>query len=300
MPNDDASWGPPWTVLKTLQWTTAYFKQYRIEQARAAAEILLSHTLQCQRIDLYLRHDQPLQARELSQLRQGIKRRLNREPVAYIIGEKEFWSLPFKVSPTVLIPRPETECLVEIALDLLPASGTGRGANILELGTGSGIISVALAHERPQCHFWATDLTFRVVALARENARRHLRGAAIHFWVGSWFDSLDGSAQPFDLVVSNPPYVRSSEIDGLEPEVRVFEPRLALDGGPDGLASIAHLVRLAPRYLRPGGTMLLEIGFDQADEVRAIGRDCNAFERIEFYKDYAGHVRVALLCKRGL
>lgn len=298
MPNDDASWGPPWTVLKTLQWTTAYFKRYNIEHSRAGAEILLSHTLQCRRIDLYLRHDQPLHTIELSRLRQAIKRRLKREPVAYIVGEKEFWSLPFKVTPSVLIPRPETECLVERALGLLPEVGAEHSSDVLELGTGSGIISVALAHERPHCRYWATDLSFQAVALARENARRNLPGEAIHFWVGNWFDGLEDSAQRFDMVVSNPPYIRSAELDGLAPEISDFEPRLALDGGPDGLTSIAILIHNAPRFLRPGGMLLLELGFEQSEGVQAIGQSCDTYDRIEFFKDYSGHARVALLRKK--
>ena len=176
MPSNNASSDPKWTIIKTLEWTADYFRHRGIAQSRAVAEILLAHILCCQRIDLYMRHDQPLNEEELARYKQAIRRRTKFEPEAYIVGQKEFWSLPLQVSPDVLIPRPETECLVESVLEKLPADDI---VNALELGVGSGAISIALAHERPQWCFWASDISHHAIGIARANAMRLLPTTAI-------------------------------------------------------------------------------------------------------------------------
>ena len=293
MPNDDQSAAPPWTILKTLQWTAGYFRKHRIENPRSEAEILLAHTLDCQRIDLYLHHDKPLQTQELSRFKNLIRRRTLREPVAYIIGTKEFWSLVFEVTPDVLIPRPETEGLIEAALTHCPENTAVR---VLELGTGSGIISVVLAHERSLWKFWATDLSSNAIEIARKNAHRHAVDDRIAFVVGHWFDAIADTAR-FDLIVSNPPYVVSDEISSLEPDVYQYEPTLALDGGTDGLTDIALIIQSAGRYLKPGGNLFLEIGYDQGTVVNELGQACRDYDQVVIEKDYSGHDRLVRMRK---
>jgi release factor glutamine methyltransferase len=295
MSNDDQTPTPPWTILKTLQWTADYFKRHGIENSRPTAEVLLTHCLQCERIDLYLRYDQPLQADELARFKKLIQRRGQREPDAYITGQKEFWSLSFRVTPAVLIPRPETECLVEAALDRYPVNDT---IEVLELGTGSGAISIALARERTKWHIRASDISADALDVARQNARRLLEADRIEFFRGSWFEPFTGQTGDFDLIISNPPYVRAGVLAGLEPEVRLFEPAGALDGGEDGLACLRHIIQAAPEYLRPSGWLMLEMGYDQGEAVRALGRRCGAYQLVEVAKDYSGLDRIALFQRK--
>ena len=291
MSNDDGLSASSWTVLKTLQWTTGYFKRHGIDPGRPTAELLLAHTLECERIDLYLRHDQPLDADELARFKALIQRRLQHEPDAYIVGSKEFWSLSFQVNPEVLIPRPETECLVEAALGQWPS---GQAIDALELGTGSGAISVALAHERPEWRILATDLSIKAIDIARNNADRLLGRSNIKFSIASWFEGCGDKKRYFDLIISNPPYIAREELEGLEPEVRQFEPILALDGGTDGLASLNPIIEGAPDYLKPGGILILEIGYNQGAAVESIGRRIGAYEVVRIAKDYSGLDRVAI------
>lgn len=290
MSNDHPSVEPPWTILRTLQWTAGFFADRGIESSRTDAEILLADTLGCQRIDLYMHHDQPLQAGELSRFKALIQRRAQREPVAYILGSKEFWSLEFKVTPDVLIPRPETEGVVKTALQLYSGEDPIR---ILELGVGSGIITIALAHERSAWRFWATDVSQAAIEIARSNARSHHVDDRIQWMVGSWFEGVEKDAEDkFDLILSNPPYIAEAKLDTLEPEVGQFEPRLALDGGPDGLESIAHILDAAPEYLRPGGWMIFEIGYDQGNAVQDLAGDSGAYDQIIVDQDFSGLDRI--------
>lgn len=298
MPTDDSGGRSRWTVMKALQWTSDYFRRQGLETPRMDAEILLAHTLQCQRIDLYLRYDQPLQQEELTGFRHLIQRRLNREPVAYITGVREFWSLRFKVTPSVLIPRPDTECLVEIALKHVPKDTGASPMRILELGAGSGAVIVAMAHERSDCRFWASDRSWPAIDTARSNARRHAPGARIHFWTGHWLDAINPQSVFFDMILSNPPYIPGGEIEHLAPEIRLFEPVAALDGGADGLRDIGEIMSAAAGRLKPGGILLLEIGFDQRRGVQRLANACGAYAPPKFHKDYAGHDRVVLLRKK--
>ena len=290
MPSNDATPGPKWTIVNILEWTADYFRQHGIAQSRAVAEILLAHILCCERIDLYLRHDQPLNEEELTRYRQVIRRRAKFEPEAYIVGQKEFWSLPLQVSPDVLIPRPETECLVESVLEKLPADDI---VNALELGVGCGAISIALAHERPQWCFWASDISHRAVDIARANAGRLLPSAAIRFFVGHWFDALDADAPVFDLIVSNPPYIPTPQLDQLQPEIKIFEPFSALDGGRDGMESLGQIIDSAHIHLNPGGWLMLEMGHDQTSGIQERVRRHQTYDLVEFRHDYSGYPRVA-------
>jgi release factor glutamine methyltransferase len=295
MSNDDRSVAPVWTILNLLKWTTDFLNKHGIDNPRPDAEILLAHVLECERIDLYLRYDQPLHAEELGRFKPLIQRRAKREPVAYITGIKEFWSIDFKVTPDVLIPRPETEGLVESALR---CGSENDSCRVLELGTGSGIISVTLAHERPQWRLWASDISTKAIDVARWNAHKQLKNDRITFVVGHWFDAIDGKRNHFDLIVSNPPYIARHDMSQLEPDISRFEPSHALDGGWDGLESISLIIKSACNYMKPSGWLILEIGYDQGDSVQMLGKDCGVFDRIMIEKDLSGHDRMALFRKK--
>lgn len=301
MQNRDSSAGRQWTILDLVNWTTAYFNSRDIDSPRATAEILLAHVLQIRRIDVYLRYDQPLTQDELSRFKTLIQRRAKREPVAYITGAKEFWSLDFSVSTQCLIPRPETECLVETALSLLPepAAGEGHAPTILELGTGSGAVIVALASERPDTLFFASDYSMEALILAQKNAKAHKVEKTINFFAGDWLSPLQPLAL-FDMILSNPPYIRSDQLFCLQPEILNYEPRRALDGGKDGLGSLRHIICSAHHNLIPGGCLILEIGSDQKERVTDISRECGRYEQPVIKKDYAGLDRVAIIKKSSL
>lgn len=298
MPIDDQLYGPPWTILKILQWTKDYFERNDVENPRSSAEVLLSQSLNCRRIDLYMQFDQPLHENELLRYRDLIKRRVRHEPLAYISGQKEFWSLNFIVAPAVLIPRPETELLVEKALQFLPGARQGTGIRILEPATGSGAISVSLAYERPDCLIVASDISSAAIGVASKNAEQHKVLDRISFFVGNWLDSLRPGQPQFDMLVYNPPYIRTSQIDSLQPDIRDYEPRQALDGGIDGLRALSFLIDTAHRYITSGGYMILEIGYDQGAAVEELGYRCGAYNRISLVKDYSGHNRLLCLCKK--
>ena len=286
-----------WTILKLLAWTTSFFKSHGIESPRADAEILLAHTLGSERITLYAHHDQPLNPDELRRFKAFIKRRAAREPVAYIVGRKGFWSLELAVTPDVLIPRPETECLVERALEFLPRDAAAGTLRVLELGTGSGAIVLALAQERPTHRFYALDRSTAALVVARRNARRAGLQGRVHFWAANWCDAFRPGPPLFDLIVSNPPYVRAADIAGLQPEIGRFEPPRALDGGPDGLRELGRIIRQAPPFLNAGGRLLLEIGWDQAKALRVLAADCGPYREATVFQDYSGLDRVLQLKK---
>lgn len=286
-----------WTVLGLLRWTTEYFTKKGVEAPRAGAELLLAHVLGVGRLDLYLRYDQPLQTTELAQYKGLIQRRAKGEPVAYIIGERAFWTLDLSVNPAVLIPRPETERLVEIALDLLKGLEKAT-VRVLDLGTGSGAIVLALAEAFPQGDFIALDRSFRALQTARENQARNHIEARMAYVAADWCVPLGTDGTGFDLIVSNPPYIAASEIAGLQTEIGRFEPHAALDGGPDGLDCIRLILDQAGERLAPGGDLLLEIGADQGAALTKLAATQAAYNAIEIHKDYAGLDRVAHLRRR--
>jgi len=283
-----------WTILELIRWTSAYFKSHRVENPRASAEVLLAHTLRSDRLNLYLNYDQPLDRSELDRFKRLIKRRARGEPVAYIVGQKEFWSLDLKVDQKVLIPRPETECLVEAVCRYLSGIPPAPQQRILELGTGSGAVVLALAAQHPAHRYLATDRYFSILELALGNVRRHQQQNRIQLLAGDWFLPFRKAGRPFDLIVSNPPYVKSGVIEHLQPEISTFEPRLALDGGRDGLASVRHIIERAPDYLKISGRLFLEIGHDQKEAVQKIiaGRGC--YKNTVFTTDYGGSDRVVM------
>jgi len=295
MQNQSQSKFPEWTISKLIRWTASYFQSHDIDSPRSTVEILLAHTLGLKRIDLYLRYDQPLTIDELSIFKTYIKRRINREPVAYIVGVKEFWSMDFAVAKDVLIPRPETECLVESALSL-PELGHGP-KRILELGTGSGAIILALASERQEYIYFASDRSVEAVKLALMNAKFHNLDGKVNFFTGDWLEPLKNTSQVFDMIISNPPYIKTSDIPNLQPEIYKHEPFTALDGGKDGLDSIKKIILQAHAFLVQKGILLLEIGHDQKDQIKEIIDDCGNYEDVVFKKDYSGYYR--MVCMRN-
>ena len=258
--------------------------------------MLLAHLLQLERIDLYLQYDRPVLGDELARFRTLIKRRTSREPTAYILGTKGFWSLDLLVTKAVLIPRPETECLVERALAVLSeeADADARPGvrRVLELGTGSGAIILALASQLPDSLFFASDASLPALDMAKENAKRLSLDDRICFLSADWLTSLKATRAAFDVIVSNPPYVRTADLQKLDPEIHGFEPHAALDGHEDGLFHLRQIIRSAHVHLRSGGHLLLEIGYDQKEAVRKIVHGCGFYEEPSFTKDYSGHDRV--------
>lgn len=262
-----------WTVLELLRWTTDYFQKSGIESARLDAELLLAHALETPRLRLYIDHEKPVLPGERDRFRALVRRRAQeRVPVSILLGEREFWSLVFKVTPDVLTPRPDTETLVEAALSKLKgprASGPNgeRPWRILDLGTGSGAIALSLASERPEAEIVATDLSEAALQIAKENADRLPHGERVRFLQGDLFDPV--SKERFDLVVSNPPYVARRDAKSLPPEL-AHEPEMALFAGEDGLDVIRRLVAGAGERLTAGGWLLIELSPEQAVKVEAL------------------------------
>lgn len=273
--------GPPRTVLEALHRGTAFLDRKAVPEARLEAEVLLAFALGKPRIHLYTGFDQPLVAAEIDAYRRLLTRRAAGEPTAYLTGEKEFWSMSFLVDARVLIPRPDTERLVE-------AAAQRGGRRVLEIGTGSGAVALALARELPDARIVATDLSADALEVARANAHRHGLAERVRFAQGDLFAPVAG--ERFDLVVSNPPYVPHLDIPRLQPEIAYHEPRIALDGGPDGLAILRRLVAEAPAHLEPGGWLLSEMGDGQAPAVVALA-EAAGFEAIEVLRDLAGRPR---------
>lgn len=283
-----------WNVVELLEWTTHYFQQNGIPNPRLDAEVLLGHLLKKNRLQLYLDFEMPVFQEHLTPFRELIKKRIDRTPVSYLTNRKEFMSLDFYVDERVLIPRPETEQLVETVL----TTAASTCQRVLELGTGSGAIATCLAVQQPEWEIFATDISEPALAVARKNAETHGCAAQIKFFSGDLFEPIAamGTAETqspqFDWIVCNPPYIMRTA--PLSRDVREYEPEIALFGGDDGLAVIRRLVAEAPPYLAPGGTLILEIGDTQADTVRALFDVESAYVEYALLKDYAEKERVVL------
>jgi release factor glutamine methyltransferase len=264
-----------------------------IHDAVLEAEILLRYFLDLDRVALHL-DERILETGDLADFEQLVTRRLSREPLSYIVGEKEFWSLPFKVSPAVLIPRPETELLIEGVLKRIDDPGAYAGT-ILDLGSGSGVIPVVLARELPRARLVGIDISRAALALAAENGRRHGVADRVNWLQGDWFGPIwPGSL--FDFILANPPYVAENCRDQLEPELD-FEPGQALYAGADGMTAIRRFVPQSPAYLKAGGWFLMEIGSDQEVPVTEVIRTIPDLELLEILKDYGGLPRLAVARK---
>lgn len=317
----------PWTVGRLLQWTTDYLKERGADSPRLDAEVLLARALGCRRIELYTRFDEQPGDESRAAFRALVRRRAEGAPVAYLVGRREFFSLSFRVTPEVLIPRPETELLVVAALDLAKDHGEGRRGmgddrglgtlvpsdvcgetesrkqttdhylSIADVGTGSGCIAVCLAKHLPGCRVTAIDTSPAALAVAEENARQHGLAERIEFVESDLLAALPDGGK-FDFVVSNPPYVAEGEWAGLAPDVRDFEPRGALVAGPRGTEVIERLIPQAAERLRPGGHLLMEIGPAIHDAVCSLLNADGRFEVGPTIKDLARLPRVVQAKRR--
>ena len=265
-----------------------------VDSPRLDAELLLAHCLAMTREQLVGAGDLPLTLAAARGFEILLGRRLQREPLAYITGKQEFWSLDFLVTPDILIPRPETERLVEVALLCAERFSATKPLRIADLCTGSGALAVSLATELPTAQFYATDISAAVLQIGRANAELHHVAERIEFFAGDLFDVQGLRRSSFDLIVSNPPYVRRADIVTLAREVSQWEPRAALDGGVDGCDFYRRIAAAAPDYLAEQGALALEIGADMASDVCAICAETGRYREIQIFQDYAGRDRVVL------
>ncbi len=259
------------------------------DEAGLEAELLLMHVLDMDRARLYQRLLEPLTPEACETYRRLLARRATHEPLPYITGRREFFGLDFEVTPAALIPRPETETLVELVIAFVRASYPGQPVTIADIGTGSGVIAVSLAHELPLARVVASDTSPEAIALAQSNAERHDVAARIDFRLGDLLEPLSGKVQ---IIAANPPYVTTAQWADAPPEIRVHEPRLALDGGADGLDVIRRLLRQAPARLAQGGALFCEIGAWQGDESRSLARAAFPSAHVNLAPDLAGRDRV--------
>ena len=285
-----------WTIKSILTWADTYFSQRSIDSPRLTAEILLAQTLGLRRLDLYLQHDRPLEERELAAFKIFIRRRVAREPVAYITGRKGFFKEQFSVAPGVLIPRPDTETLVETAVEILSEmERCGRQARVVELGVGSGAVIISIANACEGHLYFGGELSSVALAMACANVKAFAR-TPVSLFRGDWLTPV--APQPvFDLILSNPPYIPSADIEFLAPEVRDHEPRQALDGGGDGLDAVRVILAQAGGRLLPAGRLILEIGYDQKSLVKSLAEGFCWVSELDFIKDLAGHYRLAVFKK---
>lgn len=289
-----------WHLAESLKWATEYLSLHKVPDSYVDAEYLLAHLLGCQRKELLIHPERVLTGGELERFKTFIERRGRREPAQYITGEVEFRELLFKVNRDVLIPRPETELLIEEVVKTVKSPfmayhlKEGRDITILDLCTGSGCIAISVAKELLACRVYAVDISEKAITVACENARRHGVEERVIFLVGDLFEAIKplGLEGKIDLVVSNPPYVSKREMDGLQPEIKKYEPLDALYGGEDGLDFYRRIIHEATDYLAPCGLLIMEIGYGQAESVRGIFKKEGVFDRVEVKKDLAGIERV--------
>jgi len=280
------------TIAQCLQQSAEL--QTLSDSPRLDLELILCHLLQKNRTWLFTWSDKILSAAELEQFQQLFARRKAGEPIAHILGQREFWSLPFKVNNSTLIPRPDTELIIEIVVELFAQDDAVQPRNCLDLGTGTGAIALAIASEKKHWQILAVDFSADAVALAQEN-RAHLGFDYVHIQQSDWFAQIP--AQQFDVIVSNPPYIDPQDPHLEQGDVR-FEPRSALIAGNNGMADIEHIIAQAPRYLTAGGYLLLEHGYDQGEAVRAL-LNAQHFTQVHSRRDYGGNERITLGQWRG-
>ncbi len=282
-----------WTVKRLLTWTEDFLRKKSVESPRLEAQILLAHALGCKKIDLYVRHAEEPPEDQKTRFRGMIKKRADGMPNAYLVGYREFFSLAFQVTPAVLIPRPETELLVLEAGKFLKSLAASA---VLDIGTGSGAIAVSLAKQHTRATVTATDVSQDALEIARGNAATHGVGDRVRFLEGSMFGPVAGES--FDLIASNPPYITHAELETLDKSVKDFEPRLALDGGPDGLTYYRQIAAGAADRLNPGGMVIVEIGHQQEAAVRELFAANAGLENVKSFKDMAGLPRAVAARRR--
>ncbi len=277
-----------WTVQEVVAWMTDDLKKRGVSTSRLDAELIVAQALGIDRIKVLVEGARTLSGSELESIRALVKRRRAFEPMAYLRGVREFYGRPFRVDRRVLVPRPDTETLVDVALSRL--RGHELGARVLDLCTGSGCVAITLKCERPTLTVDATDLSSDAIAVARDNAQRLGAVWNVSFRVGDLFAPLDAS-RPYDLIVANPPYIATGEIPSLQPDIKDHEPMLALDGGTDGLSLVRRIAEESPRHLRRGGALALELGAGEAAAAREI-LEKRGFSDIAVARDYGGIERV--------
>ena len=287
-----------WTIQKLLNWIAEYLTQKNVDAPRLSAELLLSNVLGLKRIELYTRYNEPVGAEQLARLRDLVKRAGGHEPVVYLVGKTEFYSMEFEVTPDCLIPRPETELLVQRAIEFL--RGRGGPQQVCDLCTGCGVIAVAIAANVPTARVVATDISAPALSVAARNVEKHQLQERVELLQGDLFEPVIPplDATPFDLIASNPPYVSDAEYEALEKNVRDYEPRIALHAGADGLDVYRRISEKAGQFLKPGGILLLEIGYTQGPTVRELLERTQAFATIEVEKDFQKHDRLVVALKK--
>lgn len=290
-----------WTIQQILRVTTEFLRDKGIESPRLCSEVLLSHQLKKSRVELYLEFDQPLSSSEIAGYRSLIRRRLKREPLQYITGHQEFWSLNFLVSPAVLIPRAETEILVEEAIKLKKGNllSDSSQPKILDLGTGSGAIAISLAKEIESAIICASDISFEALTVARDNAKHHNLNGRIKFCQGDLFHPFSKYSIAFDIIISNPPYIPNEAFKKLPPEVGYYEPRIALDGHENGMHFIERIIEESGIYLRSGGWLLIEMDPDQTERALCLIDSTQSFSYKERRMDYRKKYRLIKAQKRN-
>jgi release factor glutamine methyltransferase len=284
-----------WTPLRLINWTKEYFEKRGIEAARLEAELLLAHALDCRRIDLYARFNEAVPPGKLALFRETVRRRASREPAQYILGRTEFCGLTFRTDRRALIPRPETEIVIDVTTEL--AKGL-EAPLLVDVGTGSGILAVAAALKLRDATVVACDISQDALALARENAELHRVLDRVTFRHGDFAGTLADCSGRVDIAMANPPYVSEPELANLEPELREHEPRAALVAGPEGTEVQVRLLDFAPTLLRPGGHLVMEIGAGQAPRIRNLLAAAGQLELVRFEKDFSRIERVVLVRKK--
>ncbi len=284
-----------------MEWTPGFFQKKGVDQPRLSAELLLSHVLGMPRIKLYTGYERVLAEAELSAYRELVRRAGEQEPIAYLTGKAHFFSLELEVNRDVLIPRPDTETLVENVLQTVRHQSGMESPRVLDLCTGSGCVAAAIAKNLKTAIVVAIDISERAVGVARKNIQRLELSERVTVEQGDLFEPISRlvDARPFDLIVANPPYISTDQIATLDKSVRDFEPMKALDGGPHGLALHRRILEKAPDHLVAGGRVFLEIAFDQAPPAKEMAGQFDAFEDLRILKDYGGRDRVLALRKKA-
>ena len=277
-----------WTVRRILEWTTGFLKQKGVESPRLEAELILAHARKCQRIRLYTDINSELTDAERTTMRESVQRRAKREPLAYIVGTREFYGRSFEVGHGVLIPRPETETLVDVCLELIPKD---QSRTVAEVGFGSGCIAITVARQRPICTVYATDISPRAMEIAIRNVEKLEVVSRVHLLAGDVMQPLLETGIQFDGLISNPPYIRDDERSTLQPEVVQHEPPEALFSGPDGLDIVRRIAADASKILKPGSFIALELDPAQCESVADLLKT-SGFSSTSIRRDLSGNDRI--------